>query len=470
MAGVSGKAWAWLRAFLSERTFCITQGTYKSKTGSATAGVPQGAVLSPLLFIIYINDIVTNCPYHINQSLFADDIAAWPLVAYRVRSQYKELRLFLEYIKKWSHKWLLEFSASKSALVVFSHSQYSPTLPTPPFTLNRKPLPVEPKYKYLGHTLDDNGGYQSHYHSVLVKAKLTAYHIGRVTSRTSLPSPSVICRIVKAVLVPQLSYGFALLPLSVDYCKKLTQVIASPLRRCLGLGWGASAARVLWEFGLYDVRTLHLKCLLEFAIRSQRCLEAEVPLAGTLAADMRDYVPQRSARYCVPFPQVVREGLTVLGLDALPADRASLKLALDSYSLARWTASAKPHHVALKPTLPPPLYLKTDPKPVVCIRARVRLGVQLSFDRLQLLRHRDDRSCDFCGADGTIEHLLMVCPRFRLERSVCSDALADLSPPATLSLDLLKGLGPPDSSVKQQKLCLNITADLLAAVSRARFL
>ena len=51
-AGVTGKAWLWLRAFLTDRTFCVTQGVYKSKTVTATAGVPQGAVLSPLLFII----------------------------------------------------------------------------------------------------------------------------------------------------------------------------------------------------------------------------------------------------------------------------------------------------------------------------------------------------------------------------------------------------------------------------------
>lgn len=470
-AGITGKAWAWLRSFLSDRTFCITQGSLRSKMVSASAGVPQGAVLSPLLFIIYINDIVKDNLSGVHESLFADDIAAWPPgLRYMLRSQYKDLRHYLAFISDWSRKWLLSFSVKKSALVVFSHKRYLCPEPKPLLRLRGKVLPMPSFYKYLGHSLDADGGYRTHFHAVLQKVRLTAYYIGRVTSRNNMPSPITIYRIVKTVLLPQATYGEALIPFSASFAKKLTQIIAHPLRKSLGLSRTSSAARVLWEFGLYDVHTMHLKHVISFALRSQRSLDANVALASELARDMQNHVDLPSARYCLPLTHIVRDALAQVGLNELPKDKAALKLALDAHATKRWLTSAKPHHQALKPTLPLPSYLHVDSKPAVSIRARIRLSCALSFDKLLLYKKRDTATCDFCGIDGTIEHLLMGCPRFDLQRMQCIDALLALSPPVELSMNLLKGLEPVNSTPRLHKQCLGITATFLVAVSNIHFL
>jgi hypothetical protein len=468
-AGITGKAWIWLQAFLSNRSFRVTQGAYRSSFVSASAGVPQGAVLSPLLFIIYINDLALNCPLRIHQSMFADDVAAWPVLQrYDQRVQYSELNDFVGFVSAWSEKWLLHFSPDKSALVTFHHRTpaRAPKPSTLPFKLCSGKLVVQDSYKYLGHLLHRSSRFNDHLAAIVQKARLTAYYIGRVTSRTSLPSPSTICRIVKAVLIPQITYGFAFLDLTRAFCDKITQVIAAPLRKALGLPIAASGRRVLWEYGLYDVETLHLKHGIAALMRSQRCLKRGVALAGSLASDFDGLQSIKSAKYCRPRARQVQEMLTSLGLARVPADPSELKTALDARSRVQYMGSVLPKVLALKPQLPQLPYLTLDSKPAVCIRARVRLGVALSFDKLHRYRKRDDDLCDHCGrvTRGTVMHLLLACPHFQTARAICEAALA--ADGFALSLDVLCGLLPSHTRKKLIKRVHDATAVFLLQVSK----
>ena len=70
--GIRGELLQWLQSFLTNRTQkVIIDGKQSSPCSSVTSGVPQGSVLGPVLFLIYINDIVTNI--HSQLRLFADD-------------------------------------------------------------------------------------------------------------------------------------------------------------------------------------------------------------------------------------------------------------------------------------------------------------------------------------------------------------------------------------------------------------
>jgi len=472
-AGVSGKAWLWIRAFLTDRTFCVTQGSLRSRVVHATAGVPQGAVLSPLLFIIYINDLVSKCTLRVHQSLYADDIAAWPIPQRSLRypSQLKELRLYLDYVSEWSREWLLDFSVSKSAVVTFCHNRRARR--TKPLILLGKPLPATSSYKYLGHTIDSDGGYRSHLRSVLQKVRHTAYLIGRVTSRSSLPSPSIVCRIVRAVLLPQMTYAFSLVPVSVSVLSKMTQIAAAPLRKALGLMKHSSAARVLWEFGLYDLRTLHCKAVMDALLRARRCAKSNLTLAAYLAHDFDSYAPARVPEHCTPFPVTISRTLALLDLPAPPNDKSMLKSALDKLAVAQWQrAPISDGAKSIKPGLKSPSYLKFDHKPAVCVRARVRLSSELSFKRLHLFKKRPSAGCDFClDPMGDIRHLLLHCPRFAHARSQCTFALHnDLRTPLPFNFDVLRGILPDDIRKSDNKRCLKITAAFLSSVSSVHFL
>jgi ribonuclease P/MRP protein subunit RPP40 len=71
--GITGKLLNWIRSFLSNRMQCVVIDRLHSQFSSVISGVPQGSVLGPILFIIYINDIHTVCSGDTALLLFADD-------------------------------------------------------------------------------------------------------------------------------------------------------------------------------------------------------------------------------------------------------------------------------------------------------------------------------------------------------------------------------------------------------------
>ena len=106
MYGICGKTLEVIRNFLSKRTMNVTTGNASSKCINVTSGVPQGSVLGPLLFLLYINDLPNGLNNIVN--LFADDLklignAKFPNLIEQ------DLRL----LEDWENQWLLRFNPSK---------------------------------------------------------------------------------------------------------------------------------------------------------------------------------------------------------------------------------------------------------------------------------------------------------------------------------------------------------------------
>ncbi len=83
--GIHAKIDRWVEEFLNNRVFRVKLSNHHSSVGAVKSGVPQGSVLGPLLFLIFINDLADELTC--NHLLFADDVK---LIAQR--SQQHELR------------------------------------------------------------------------------------------------------------------------------------------------------------------------------------------------------------------------------------------------------------------------------------------------------------------------------------------------------------------------------------------
>ena len=78
--GISGNLLKWIQDFLSERRQCVRVGNTLSSMKPLTSGVVQGSCLGPLLFVIYINDIVSLFDGQCTCKLYADDMKLYTIV------------------------------------------------------------------------------------------------------------------------------------------------------------------------------------------------------------------------------------------------------------------------------------------------------------------------------------------------------------------------------------------------------
>ena len=116
--GINGNVLNWIKDWLTNRKQWVTVNGFLSDEAAVSSGVPQGSVLGPILFIIYINDIdeaVTNLIEMLRK--FADDTK----IAKRIKSDNDKVLLqkCLDNLFEWSSKWSMEFNTKKCKVMHF---------------------------------------------------------------------------------------------------------------------------------------------------------------------------------------------------------------------------------------------------------------------------------------------------------------------------------------------------------------
>ena len=98
----------YIKSFLSNRKFAVNLNNSVSETCDIECGVPQGSVLRPLLFLIYINDIpLAYKKFSSYSALFADDLGSI-FILKKTKNVSKKINKYLENMVRWLYKWRLK--------------------------------------------------------------------------------------------------------------------------------------------------------------------------------------------------------------------------------------------------------------------------------------------------------------------------------------------------------------------------
>ena len=173
--GISGNLLYWIQSFLTHRTQSVRVGSCLSNSCSVSSGVPQGSVLGPLLFLLFINDISDPFGNEISSELFADDIKIYTVLTHP--DSFLNFQKHLDSIHLWSSLWQLPISHSKSNC--FEISSRPTLISSTTFNISGFPLTSISSVIDLGIRFDRNLKFSVHINETITRANQRAHLIFR---------------------------------------------------------------------------------------------------------------------------------------------------------------------------------------------------------------------------------------------------------------------------------------------------
>ena len=250
--GVSGQLLNLLENYLTNRHQKVLLNGQNSAWAPVLAGVPQGSILGPLLFLIYINDLPNGLKA--NAKLFADDTSLFTIVKDKQESA-DILSNDLLTISKWAFNWKMLFNPDPkkpAEEVIFSRKKHFQIHPI--INLNNVEIERAPYQKHLGIVLDEKLNFKQHIDSVISKINKKIAVIKKL--RYGLPRKSLIT-IYKAFLRPLIDYGDIIYdqPHNESFCEKIESVQYKAALAITGAIQGTSRDKSYQELGLESLKS-----------------------------------------------------------------------------------------------------------------------------------------------------------------------------------------------------------------------
>ena len=196
--GISGKVIDWVEDFLSDRVQRVRVGREFSSSSPVLSGIPQGSVLGPVLFTIFINDILDEVES--DCKIFADDTKMYNKAADKHILQADILRL-----QEWTNVWKLFFNVNKCCVVHFGRNN-----PCYDFVMNANGSVVSvakgTEERDLGVVFDKELTFDAHIQAVIAKANRV---LGIIRRSFTFLNKEIFLNLYKSMVRPYLEYASA---------------------------------------------------------------------------------------------------------------------------------------------------------------------------------------------------------------------------------------------------------------------
>ena len=437
--GVSGQLLCLIQSFLKNRKQRTVLNGQTSNWGDISAGVPQGSILGPLFFLVYINDLAEGLKC--NVKLFADDTSLFTVVK-EPNTSAMDLNHDLNLISQWAYAWRMSFNPDpQKQAVELTFSRKKIEIDHPTILFNDIPVKKVTEHKHLGIILDSKLSFSSHIKSAISK---TRKGIGLLKHLSKYLPRDTLNKVYKLYVRPHLDYGDVIYHAPAKMCdfsrniilpnlmEKLESVQYSAALAVTGTWRGTSRDKLYTELGWESLNSRRWSRRLTLFYKILNNLTPKYTL---------DPIPPlHQSQYCLRNQDVIGQ---------LNARTEIFKMSFYPNCLSEWNKLEPELRLApsiavfkkkLLSIIRPPaksVYGIHDPKGL-CYLTQLRVGLsKLNFHKFKHnFRDTINPMCPTSDGVEDTEHFLLLCPSFDVQRQDLLAGIVELLRPFVLITDL----------------------------------
>lgn len=260
--GITGNIFTFISNFLANRTLQVKVGSSLSNTYTLDNGTAQGSMISPLLFLLMINDLPDTL-HDVETSLFADDSCIFKS-GKNLKHIVNSIQQNLLEISKWCDLWGFKINTSKTVAVVFTHRSCEQIK----LTLHNKELQVDKKAKFLGLIFDSKLTWSEHIKYIEDKCKKRINLMRAVAGNQWGASKKTLLTIYRVLIRSVIDYGSIAYNSATDNVKRRLDVIQHrALRIACGAFCGTASAALQVETGEPPLAVRRKEQELKYAVK-----------------------------------------------------------------------------------------------------------------------------------------------------------------------------------------------------------
>lgn len=214
--GVCGNIYKWIEGFLLNRKQYVSVDGVSSDVADVLSGVPQGTVLGPILFVIYINDLLDGIKS--DGVLYADDTKIFNTIT--SKNDAVDLQSDITKLEKWADEWMMKFHPGKCHVLTLG--KFEDIKHAHQYKVTNHDIEHVDVEKDLGIIIDEEMTFEEH---ICTKVRIANALVGNIRRAFTFLDGQVLKKLYTSLVRPHLEYGQAIWsPFLMKYIDKIERV------------------------------------------------------------------------------------------------------------------------------------------------------------------------------------------------------------------------------------------------------